>query len=95
MSRRYRSPVQVAVDATGAPVRLHWRSRRYEVRAVLARWVEATPWWRALRDTGSSSQRGALQREVWRVEAVTHTGTSGVFDLVRVADGWRLLRVID
>lgn len=90
MSRRYRSPIQVGTDATGAPVRLRWRSRRYEVRAVHARWVEATPWWRALRGTGATSQR-----EVWRVEAVTHSGTSGVFDLVRVADDWRLLRVID
>ena len=85
MSRRYRSPIQVAVDATGAPVRLRWRYRRYEVRAILAQWVEATPWWRA----------GGPPREVWRVEAVSHSGTSGVFDLVLVGEGWRLLRVID
>ena len=95
MSRHRRSPIQVAGDATGAPVRLRWRGRRYEVRAVLARWVEATPWWRALRGTGAGSSPGSSRREVWRVEVVERTGTSGVLDLVQVADRWRLLRVID
>ena len=95
MSRHRRSPIQVAVDATGAPVRLRWRGRRYEVRAVLARWVEATPWWHALRATGSTPASGPPRCEVWRVEVVERTGTSGVLDLVQVADRWRLLRVID
>ncbi len=92
MSRRSRSPLQVVVDATGAPVRLRWPHRWCTVRAVLARWVEIAPWWRALRGTASD---GDVPREVWRVEVVTHTGNSGVLDLVQVADRWWLLRVID
>jgi hypothetical protein len=95
VSRRPRSPIQVVVDTTGVPVRLRRRGRWVEVRAVLARWVEAAPWWHALRATGSSPSPGPSRCEVWRVEVVERTGTSGVLDLVQVADRWRLRRVID
>lgn len=92
MTRRYQVPVQV-VCAAGGPARFRWRRRWYEVRAVLAHWVEATAWWQGsdAGSAGSSSQA----REVWRVEAVSRTGTSGVYDLALAADSWRLLRVTD
>ena len=107
MSHRYRSStvtaVRVVVNKTEVPVSFRWRGRWYEVRAVLACWVEATPWWQALSESGSSRFRSskagsngqAAQREVWRVEAVSRTGAFGVYDLAVVSNEWRLLRVID
>lgn len=90
MSRRYRSEsIEVVTGADGEPAGFRWRGRRYTVRAVVAAWVEAVPWW-----TGASGQR-----HVWRVEAAPSTGTAGVYDLYRVPRGrrwhWGLDRVID
>jgi hypothetical protein len=66
---------------------------------VVAHWVEAVPWWPAGAETFRAGDRGGGQVQAWRVEAVSRTGTSGTYDLVRVtrADGcaWGLLRVID
>lgn len=92
VSRRYRTPVQVIAVEGRAPVEFRWRRRRYEVRAVLAHWVEATAWWQGSRSGSMGSSR---TREVWRVEAVSRIGDSGVYDLAQVADEWRLLTVID
>jgi hypothetical protein len=83
-------PVEMVADEAGEPAAFRWRGRRYAVHAVLARWVEALPWW---------VDRGYGQRYVWRVEATSRTGTSGVYDLYRVSRGegcqWGLERVID
>ncbi len=92
MTRRCDEVVQVAHQA-GRPVAFRWRRRRYVVRAVLAHWVEATAWWQGLA-AGSSGSRSQT-REVWRVEAVSRAGTTGVVDLAVVAERWRLVRVID
>lgn len=94
MNRRYRAAdavIEVAEGDSGEPVGFRWRRRRYEVRAVLARWVEAMPWW---------VDRAGGQRWVWRVEAVSRTGDTGVYDLYRVHRGdtrheWGLAQVID
>lgn len=88
--RQVRAGIQVTWSAADGLVGFRWGRRRYRVRSVLAHWVEATAWWQGS-STGSQSQ----SREVWRVEAVTHAGMAGVYDLARVADVWRLLRVID
>ena len=97
MSRRFRSPtaqaVRVTVHESGAPSGFRWKGRRYEVQEVLACWVEATLWWRELGSAGSNGR--AAHRDVWRVEAVSRTGTSGVYDLAVVADAWQLLRISD
>jgi hypothetical protein len=97
VSRRLRSPtaqaVRVTVHESGAPSGFRWNGRHYEVQAVLASWVEATSWWRELGSAGSNGR--AAHRDVWRVEAVSRTGTSGVYDLAVVADAWRLLRISD
>ncbi len=78
VTRRYRrESAEVVSDATGAPHGFRWRRRRYEVRAVLAHWVEALPWWR---DSWSRSGGGG-QRSCWRVEAISPTGEFGVYDL--------------
>jgi hypothetical protein len=83
-------PVEMVQDGAGEPAAFRWRGRRYAVHAVLASWVEALPWW---------VDRGCGQRHVWRVEATSRTGTSGVYDLYRISSGhrrhWGLERVID
>lgn len=97
MSRRPRlsaaQSVRVMTDGTGTPSGFRWNGRRYEVQAVLASWVEATAWWKEQGSAGSNGR--AAHRDVWRVEAVSHAGTSGVYDLAVVADTWRLLRISD
>lgn len=89
MTRCYRAGVQVEL-AGSDPVGFSWARRRYRVRSVLAHWVEATAWWQ-----GSNAGSKGQACEVWRVEAVSRTGSCGVYDLACVVDDWRLLRVID
>lgn len=90
MSHRYYGRVQVHSDGQG-PVDFSWRGRRYLVREVFESWVEAVPWW-----SHHGKGHGApARRTVWRVEAITRTGSSGVYDLCVTSDRWRLLRVID
>ena len=93
MTRRYPyEPVAVALDEAGAPKDFRWRRRRYRVRAVLAHWVEACPWWVEI-----AKESG--QRHCWRVEATSPGGEVGVYDLV-VSGGaalrhWHVGRVLD
>ena len=97
MSRRIRSS-STHIEVTelrkcGAPVRFRWRGRCYDVRQVLAHWVEAAPWWRGLNGR-------CLAHDIWRVEATAGTDANGaddvgVYDLSLVSEHWRLLRVMD
>jgi hypothetical protein len=90
VSRRYlREPVDV-VEREGQPTSFRWRGRRYVIRAVLAHWVEAMPWWSGRRASGEHALR-----HVWRVEAAGGTGVVGAYDLHQQSDGWRLARVLD
>ena len=46
--RRYDDPVEVRaglVDGVEAPAQFLWRDRLWQVRAVVAHWVETAPWW--------------------------------------------------
>jgi Family of unknown function (DUF6504) len=90
--RRYADPVEVrrghveaASDHEGieGPEQFLWRGRLWKVRAVLAHWVETSPWWQStgVRTViGSEEVEAALpprpslgdlltERELWRVEA--------------------------
>jgi hypothetical protein len=96
MSRRYRSEaIEVWEGADGEPAMFRWRGRRYAVRAIVASWVEALPWW--VEPARVEQEYG--QRHVWRVEAASRTGTTGVYDLYRISGcqrrRWGLARVID
>jgi len=82
--------VEVTEADDGAPAVFRWRGRRYTVRVVIANWVEALPWW----VDQAGGQRHA-RRHVWRVEAASRTGMTGVYDLYRISRGWGLERVID
>lgn len=107
MSHRYRSePIEVVEGQDGAPAAFRWRGRRYAVRAVMAHWVEALPWWNGdlrVDRSGPASGQGHVQRHVWRVEAAPRIGptegSAGVYDLHRTPRGdrphWGMARVLD
>ena len=92
--RRYADPVEVrqgpvdeGVDqgAIEGPQQFLWRGRLWKVRAVLAHWVETSPWWQstdaraAIGTEGAAAETAARgrvplgdllsERELWRVEA--------------------------
>ena len=86
--RRYDDPVEVrkgACEGVEAPEQFLWRGKLWKVRAVLAHWVETTPWWhstdaRAVIGSDDLSHERAdvgprpigdllTERELWRVEA--------------------------
>ena len=101
--RRYDDPVEVRkgwVTGPGhvgeGPEQFLWRGRLWQVRAVLAHWVETGSWWQstgARAVIGSEEPEGSptvdllapdllAERELWRVEASRgRTDSGGVFDL--------------
>ncbi len=102
--RRYDDPVEVRkgwVSGPGhvgeGPEQFLWRGRLWQVRAVLAHWVETGSWWQSTgaravigseESRGRKRPRGAVapdllvERELWRVEASRGRADSGgVFDL--------------
>lgn len=88
MGKRYREPIDVTTAERGAPVQFHWRGAVYRVLSVLGHWREDSGWW----------EGGGLavpQRDLWRVEARDGRPTSGVYELVREGEHWRLARVWD
>jgi hypothetical protein len=108
--RRYDDPVEVRKSAEEDPEQFLWRGRLWQVREVVAHWVETGAWW-------SRPPAGALgtdllrEQEVWRVTAARGRVAAlatigggqgqdpgyGVFDLVfSWADGsWQLARAMD
>ena len=85
MSRRYRSEsIEVATDEDGEPAGFRWRGRRYAVRAIVATWVEALPWWAGL-GAGLGTGRGAGRgTDDLRVEPPWVGGASGQRQVWRV-----------
>ena len=96
--RRYDDPVEVRTGADEDPDQFLWRGRLWQVREVVAHWVETGAWW-ARRGSDGGSDGGSVldrdllrEREVWRVAAArgrvaaaTAEGADpgfGVFDLV-------------
>jgi hypothetical protein len=80
--RRYADPVEVRrgpLDARGAegPQQFLWRGRLWKVRAVLAHWVETTPWWQ------SAGARAVIGSE----DAVAETAVGETADRGRVPLG--------
>ena len=45
--RRYDDPVEVRKGAADDPEQFLWRGKLWKVRAVLAHWVETSPWWQS------------------------------------------------
>ena len=95
--RRYDDLVEVRKGADEDPEQFLWRGKLWQVREVVAHWVETGAWW----TRRSTDQPDLLaEREVWRVtaargrvaalQAAEHGGPGGagadlgygVFDLV-------------
>ena len=70
--RRYDDPVEVRKGADEDPEQFLWRGRLWQVREVVAHWVETGAWWtRSRRPVRAAAVDGDLlrEREVWRVAA--------------------------
>jgi hypothetical protein len=80
--RRYDDPVEVRTGADQDPDQFLWRGRLWQVREVVAHWVETGAWWArrsvagSLGDGAGDAVRDAVgdgdllrEREVWRVAA--------------------------
>ena len=96
--RRYDDPVEVRKGADEDPDQLLWRGRLWQVREVVAHWVETGAWWSRRTGDPGAHQAGGVdtdllrEREVWRVAAARgrvaalhspeHDPGFGVFDLV-------------
>jgi hypothetical protein len=90
--RRYDDPVEVRrglVTGVEGPEQFLWRGRLWKVRAVVAHWVETTPWWQSseVRAAVGADDPGVdppappagdllVERELWRVEAGRGAGVS-------------------
>jgi hypothetical protein len=108
--RRYDDPVEVRKGADEDPDQFLWRGRLWQVREVVAHWVETGAWWtrRTADQAGGGVDTDLLrEREVWRVAAARgrvaalhspeHDPGYGVFDLVfSWSEGsWQLVRAMD
>jgi len=100
--RQYGDPVEVRT-AEG-PEQFLWRGRLWQVREVIAHWVETGAWW--LRRPEEAPGRSELrrEREVWRVAAARGRAVAsaddpgfGVFDLTfdPVGGAWALAGSLD
>jgi hypothetical protein len=106
--RRYDDPVEVRKGADEDPGQFLWRGRLWQVREVVAHWVETGAWWaRRPAHQGAVDTDLLREREVWRVAAARgrvaalqspeHDPGYGVFDLVfSWSEGsWQLVRAMD
>ena len=92
--RRYDDPVEVRRGQIGGPEQFLWRGRLWQVRQIVAHWIETGAWW-TLDEVGSDL---LAEREIWRVEAGRGAiDNGGVFDLAfDWSDGrWQLVGCVD
>jgi hypothetical protein len=109
--RRYDDQVEVRKGADEDPDQFLWRGRLWQVREVVAHWVETGAWWTRTQEKASGGVAVDAdllrEREVWRVAAARgrvaaqlspeHDPGFGVFDLVfSWSEGsWQLVRALD
>ena len=109
--RRYDDPVEVRKGADEDPDQFLWRGRLWQVREVVAHWVETGAWWArphdgpggrsgghrpAARARGVAGDRGPGKGRRPR-RSPEHDPGYGVFDLVfSWSEGsWQLVRAMD
>jgi hypothetical protein len=95
VTKRYRETLATVVLAAergrDEPASFEWRGQQYRVTGVLGHWREDPGWWR--RPSGEPVR--IEQTDMWRVEARNGKPATGVYELVRRGDQWRLDRVWD
>jgi hypothetical protein len=89
--------VGVWTSDEGIPLRIEWRSRRYQVTDTPTVWADTCAWWHPFEPNEYSV--GSIPRQIggWRFQATGDRGDSYVFD-VRHDDAsgrWELVRVFD
>jgi hypothetical protein len=100
-----RGPADV-LDADGdqQPDQFLWRGRLWQVREVIAHWMESGAWWVRRPEEAPGHSALVREREVWRVAAARGRAVSsvddpgfGVFDLTfDLGEGvWRLAGSVD
>ena len=91
-------------EAEDRPDQFLWRGRLWQVREVLAHWVETGAWWLRRPEDAPGRSELVRQREVWRVAAARGRAVSsvddpgfGIFDLTfDWSEGsWRLAGSLD
>lgn len=86
--RRYDNPVEVRRGKEDAPDQFLWRGRLWQVRAVLASWVETGAWW-----TSGEARSVIGSDEAVEVAGGGHGTTTAVLspvDLLGERDVWRV-----
>jgi hypothetical protein len=87
-----------------APHQFLWRGRLWQVREVIAHWMEVGAWWVRRPEEAPGRSELVTERQVWRVTAARGRAVStaadpgfGVFDLTfDGAEGaWRLAGSLD
>ena len=80
--RRYDDPVEVRKGADEDPEQFLWRGRLWQVREVVAHWVETGAWW---------TRRPTDQMADQRADQVAGPAVGGVdTDLLREREVWRV-----
>jgi hypothetical protein len=94
----------LARDDERGPEQFLWRGRLWQVREVIAHWVETGAWWLRRPEDGPGRSELVREREVWRVAAARGRAVSsvddpgfGIFDLAfDWSEGvWRLAGSLD
>ncbi len=96
--------LRVDVLPEDGPQQFLWRGRLWQVREIVAHWVEAGAWWLRRPEERPGRSELVREREVWRVTAARGRSVAtaddpgfGVFDLTfDGAEGvWRLAGSLD
>jgi hypothetical protein len=94
----------LADESEDGPEQFLWRGRLWQVREVIAHWVETGAWWIRRPEDAPGRSEITREREVWRVAAARGRAVSavddpgfGVFDLAfDWSEGvWRLAGSVD
>ena len=108
--RRYDDPVEVRRGADEGPEQFLWRGRLWQVREVVAHWVDNRPWF-VPASACSCTVDPTAETDVWRVTAARGRAAAavpeqaarggdpgyGVFDLAFEwsSGDWRLAGAVD
>ena len=76
-----------AQGATEGPQQFLWRGRLWKVRAVLAHWVETSPWWQS---TGARAVIGSEDGGIDRVPEGAPPSRPSLGDLLTERELWRV-----
>ena len=86
--RRYDDPVEVRKGADEDPDQFLWRGRLWQVREVVAHWVETGAWWS--RRTAEAGQPGGQPQGHSQGQSQGQSNGGVDTDLLREREVWRV-----